>query len=199
MKNKQEVLDSINLLTSELFQNNVEILELWQSVENQKKLSTILGIKNKPLNSIKRNKSSYLFFCQETRPLILTDFPSIKPNNIMVELGKRWSSLSYSEKQRFEEMAMVDKKRYQKSKDDFLKNTKTYDSISPYLRFCNDERISLKMKSENLSNKELNAELAIMWSEYKKNNPTYLREKYDYEEDAVPFKLTPSIPQNIKD
>ena len=76
-------------------------------------LGTKLKIKKQrdPLKP-KRGKSSFLFFCDEHRPIIRKDHPSYSMSQVMKELGLLWSkcenkenyvSLSNNDRDRYEE------------------------------------------------------------------------------------------------
>jgi len=178
MRSKQDILDALNkLVISEI----PDAKTYWEDQDFQKKISTTLGIKSKS-NDLKRNKSSYLFFCQEMRPKILIENPNIKPNQIMIMLGEKWAMLSSDERQKYNDMALEDKRRYTTTKE-FNKKNKPV-KISAYLQFCADERPSLKLKYPDLPTKMITSKLGSMWNDYKKNNPKYLKTKYGYNLDC---------------
>jgi len=69
----------------------------------------------------KKNKSSYMFFCEEERKKIKEDRPELGNKDIVVELGVRWKQLKEDEsrKDEFDEytkLAEKDKERYLKEK-----------------------------------------------------------------------------------
>lgn len=204
MKSKKELLDDLNnLVKSDICPLVPDIQKIWEDHEFQKKFAGIIGVKPKDINNgPKRNKSSYLFFCQEIRPSIVAEVPNIKPNQVMVCLGKKWSELPISDRSKYDELAVEDRKRYLASKEATKKLNKPI-KISTYLKFCADERQSLKQQFPELSTKDITAKLGTMWNDYKKNNPQYLKTKYGYEpfvkeaESLQTSKLTPSIPSNI--
>jgi high mobility group protein B3 len=66
----------------------------------------------------KRPMSAYLYFCQESREAVKTEFPEMKGKEVTSELGKRWSALSESEKKPYEQKHETDKKRYENEKED---------------------------------------------------------------------------------
>lgn len=95
-----------------------------------KKNSEIKKVKKEKVEGApKKNKSSYLFFCEEERPKILKEKPDISYQNIMSELGVRWKSLdvNHPDKVRFDELALKDKERYKTEKQEF-DNNKSADS-----------------------------------------------------------------------
>ncbi len=106
--------------------------------------------------------------------------PDIKPNQVMVHLGKKWSELPLEDRKKYDVMAVEDRKRYLASKEANKKLNKPV-KISAYLQFCADERQGLKLKFPDLTTKDITAKLGGMWNDYKKNNPQYLKSKYGYE------------------
>jgi hypothetical protein len=182
MKSKKELMDALNkLVITEICSIFPDIQRVWEDQEFQKKFATTIGVKPKDvLNGPKRNKSSYLFFCQEIRPSIVSETPDIKPNQVMVHLGKKWSELPLEERKKYDVMATEDRKRYLASKEANKKLNKPI-KISTYLQFCADERQGLKLKHPDLTTKDITAKLGGMWNDYKKNNPQYLKSKYGYE------------------
>ena len=76
----------------------------------------------KPLkDGIKKNKSSYMFFCTEEREKIKQDKPHLGNKDIVVELGIRWKILKEDEGRKehldyYTKLAEQDKERYIKEK-----------------------------------------------------------------------------------
>jgi len=65
----------------------------------------------------KKNKSSYMFFCEEERKKIKEDRPELGNKDIVVELGVRWKELKEDESRKDEldeytKLAEKDKERY---------------------------------------------------------------------------------------
>jgi hypothetical protein len=67
-------------------------------------------ISNSNGEEIKKPKSAYLFFCVEERENVKND--GFESGEILVELGKRWTELTNSEKEKYVKMAEEDKQRY---------------------------------------------------------------------------------------
>ncbi|GHV49403.1 hypothetical protein AGMMS49579_00910 [Spirochaetia bacterium] len=169
-----------------------EIKLAWEDLKFQKKIGNIIGVKISEQDELKRNKSSYLIFCCTVRPNIVNKNPTMKPNEIMVCLGKLWSCISCEDKLKYEKLALEDKQRYQALKDANKKNKPT--KISAYIKFCTDERTKLKAQYPCLSTKDITAKLGSLWNELKEKNPGYLKEKYNYEEHK---KFSNTIPDSI--
>lgn len=197
MKTKKELLELLNnLVITELSTQCPEIQNFWEQPEFQKKFALTLGLKIKDIvNAPKRNKSSYLFFCQELRSTIVKDNPGIKPNQVMVILGERWSKLTEDEKKVYNEQAAVDKQRYLNIKEN-NKSSKPI-RISSYLKFCANERPLLKQQYPDLSTKEITAKLSTLWNDLKLNNVEYLKTKYGYEQRGDEVHMVSSIPVSV--
>jgi hypothetical protein len=73
---------------------------------------------------IVKNKSAYILFCLDERPVVKKDNPDIKNRDILVELGKRWKlhkdeGTDGSERfKSYQVRAEEDKKRYLSEKGD---------------------------------------------------------------------------------
>lgn len=63
-------------------------------------------------NAPKRARGSFVFFTFEQRPKIMAENPDIKFVELGTIMGERWRALSPEEKQRYEEMANMDKIRF---------------------------------------------------------------------------------------
>jgi high mobility group protein B2 len=61
----------------------------------------------------KRASGAYVFFTNEMRPKVLTEYPGIKFVELGKVLGERWRALTPEEKKRYEDMASDDKVRFQ--------------------------------------------------------------------------------------
>jgi len=61
----------------------------------------------------KRASGAYVFFTNEMRPKVLTEYPGIKFVDLGKVLGERWRALTPEEKKRYEDMAAEDKMRFQ--------------------------------------------------------------------------------------
>jgi hypothetical protein len=70
--------------------------------------------------AIKKNKSSYMFFCADNRQAVKDECPDLNNKQIITELGARWKKLKEageSEKLKgYETLAAQDKDRYLKEK-----------------------------------------------------------------------------------
>jgi hypothetical protein len=61
----------------------------------------------------KRARGPYVFFTLDERPRILLEFPDMKFTDLGHVMGQRWRALPAEEKKKYEELANVDKKRFQ--------------------------------------------------------------------------------------
>jgi len=186
-KNKKILLQNLNTLVLETIfsikENEEEITvaelkKLWESHDFQKKVaSEIFGIKGKNLTpGPKRNKSAYMFFCQDMRQKIVEDNPDCKPHQIMSLLGSKWRELTTKQKSKYYEQASEDRERYLDMKELEKRRNKTPSKLSSYFLFCEDERPIVKKEFPNIKTKKVTAECGKRWNDLKINDP----EKYKY-------------------
>lgn len=188
-KTKLTLMSNINSFISDFLQQHPALLDKWLSLETQKKLGTLIGLKPREvIQGPQRNISAYLFFCDSKRKEILDKNPGIKPNKVMVIFGEQWRALSEEERKPFIEKAIVDRERYAKyleSRQIQKRNVKP----SVYNMFCTDERLVLKETHPHLTNSEIRHILGTRWKTIKETNPDLLREKYGFViKESVPKK-----------
>ena len=58
----------------------------------------------------KRAKTSFLYFCDEERPKVMSEHPELKLGQVMKELGKRWKAVT--DKSKYDLLHKKDKERY---------------------------------------------------------------------------------------
>ena len=71
--------------------------------------------KTKDKDAPKKNKSAYMFFCDDERSVIKQELPDLNNKEVLVELGSRWSKLKEQNPDKvkvFEDLASKDKERY---------------------------------------------------------------------------------------
>lgn len=168
----------LNTLSNSLSTDQVTIART--SIESkQGELQNILNKqttkKIKDVNAPKRGKSSYIFFCMDSREKIQTKNPDMSAKDIIKELGNAWRTLNDTQKEKYVKLAENDKKRYTGEISDytppanFLSKKKVKSSgpkrgLSAYIFFCNEQRNPVKEKNPTLSNKELTSELGKRWN-----------------------------------
>jgi len=67
----------------------------------------------------KKPRTSYMYFCQDLRPKIISQNPSIKFGTVTEMIAKEWQKQTPETKKPFEELARIDKERYAKEKEQF--------------------------------------------------------------------------------
>jgi len=181
-KSKKILLQNLNILVLDgllsIKENSVEVSVVevrkqWESPDFQRKIaSEVFGIKSKNLTpGPKRNKSAYMFFCQDMRQKIVLDNPDCKPHQIMSLLGCKWRELTTKQKSKYYEQAAEDKERYLDMKELEKRRNKTPSKLSSYFLFCEDERPLVKKEFPSLSTKKVTAECGKRWNELKVNDP----------------------------
>lgn len=192
-KSKKILLQNLNILILDTIlstkedNDDVSVVELrkqWESSEFQKKIAVeVFGIKSKNLMpGPKRNKSAYMFFCQDMRQKIVADNADCKPHQIMSLLGSKWRELTTKQKSKYYEQAADDKERYLDMKELDKRRNKTPSKLSSYFLFCEDERPIVKKEFPTMKTKKVTAECGKRWNDLKINDP----EKYkNYVEKAA--------------
>jgi hypothetical protein len=155
-----------------------DLRKQWESTEFQKKIAVeVFGIKSKNLlPGPKRNKSAYMFFCQDMRQKIVNENPECKPHQIMSLLGSKWRELTTKQKSKYYEQAAEDKERYLDMKELEKRRNKTPSKLSSYFLFCEDERPLVKKEFPQMKTKKVTAECGKRWNDLKVNDP----EKYKF-------------------
>ena len=155
-----------------------EVRKQWESPDFQRKIAVeVFGIKSKNLTpGPKRNKSAYMFFCQDMRQKIVNDNPGCKPHQIMSLLGSKWRELTTKQKSKYYEQAVEDKERYLDMKELEKRRNKTPSKLSSYFLFCEDERPIVKKEFPQMKTKKVTAECGRRWNQLKINDP----ERYKY-------------------
>jgi hypothetical protein len=178
-KNKKVQLQRLNnVILEALFSEEhkdlgfVELKKHWESNDFQKKVAfEVFGIKGKNLNpGPKRNKSAYMFFCQDARQKVVQENPECKPHEIMSLLGSKWRELTTKQKTKYYEQASEDKERYLDMKELEKRRNKTPNKLSSYFLFCEEERPVIKKEFPDMSTKKVTAECGKRWNELKINN-----------------------------
>lgn len=152
----------------------IELRKRWESSDFQKKMAVeVFGIKSKTLTpGPKRNKSAYMFFCQDMRPKIVADNPNCKPHEVMSLLGCKWrEDLTMKQKCKYYEQAAEDKERYLDMKEVEKRRNKAPCKLSSYFLFCEDERPIVKKEFPNMKTKKVTAECGKRWNDIKINDP----------------------------
>jgi len=64
----------------------------------------------------KRGKSAFIFFASEIRSKLIIQNPNMDFAEVARELGRMWQTLKKTDRKKYEDMAVKDKKRYDKEK-----------------------------------------------------------------------------------
>jgi hypothetical protein len=145
-------------------------------------------------NAPKRNKSSYLLFCEERREHIKKNNPDISATQIIRILGADWKTVSASDKARFEAMALKDKSRFEAEMKvyvpptDLETRTKPKKAMNSYNFFYNETRRLVASENPALSTTEITREVGNRWQKLSET------EKARYTKMASDAKLGHSTP-----
>ena len=99
----------------------------------------------KPKNAIKRPPSAYLVFCGETRPILKSENPDMKPQDIIKNIALQWRELQ--DKTKYVNIAADKKNEYTLLKDQHGQNNNQGDDDVPAPKQTRKTRQSRKPKS----------------------------------------------------
>lgn len=155
-----------------------DILEAWQSEENQARLIDMVKLrmpvpepvkprKAKDPNAPKRPRSAYIYYSGEKRLEMKAANPEMKTTEIAVELGKKWTALSERKKKPYLEKAAEDKKRYDAEMAEYkpTKPTGPKRPLTSYMLFSQEKRPEVKAANPDMKNTEIVKELGRMWKD----------------------------------
>jgi hypothetical protein len=140
--------------------------------------------------------SGYNLFCREERPKVVEEFPDLTPQNVMKEMGARWSALKESDPDAAEEF----NNRAPKSP----KTAKAPTRTRGYTLFCKAQRPILTKNDPEAKGPEINSQLGEDWAELgedgqKKFKAEAKEENADFEERLAEFNeahdIDPSTPK----
>jgi structure-specific recognition protein 1 len=78
--------------------------------------------KQKDPEQPKRARGSFVFFTFDERPNVMAENPGIKFVEMGTLLGEKWRNLPPEEKQRYEDMALEDKQRFNREMEEYSAN-----------------------------------------------------------------------------
>ena len=167
-------------ILAEFVRNNMTVKVASKKTDKKSK-------KKKDPDAPKKNCSSYIFFCKDTRDSVKEDNPDFKGTEVTKELGRMWRELDEEGKAPFVEKAKADKVRYSKEMEGYTpseefsagesegkgKKGKTKKARKPgpkkasssYLFFCKEQRSKVKTSYPDMDAKDVTRELGRMWKE----------------------------------
>lgn len=102
------------------------IAEVWKSVTDKSTYITQSEAdraryyremeKYEPPYKIKRPRSSYAFYMKDMRSSIAEKFPNKTPRELMSNVAESWKASATSVREKYKQMALNDKKRYEDEK-----------------------------------------------------------------------------------
>lgn len=184
----------INLLTPHFDEDELDTIKN-ALTEGNDELSAVIGKsastglkRQKDPLAPKRGKSSYIFFCVDTREKIKKANPDFEAKELIRELGRVWrEETSDKEKEKYAKQSAADKERYAEEIKDYEppadlgfvtprgKGAKKPRKAGPkrgltsYIFFCKDMRPKLKEESPDMATKDVTAELGKRWRELSEN------------------------------
>lgn len=107
-----------------ILKNRIDKIEIQIKNENNSKQNKIKKIKDP--NAPIKNISSYLHFSKEFRSKYLKDNHENKPKEIVKKIAEEWNKIKDDpkKKKKYDDVAIKDKKRYDKEIDEYRKKQK---------------------------------------------------------------------------
>jgi hypothetical protein len=175
----------LDVVVAQLETTKSDIIELFENSSKPKKTKKPTVKKEKKKDEVvKKPLSSYMLFCKDRRGVITSENVGITPQNVSKKLGEAWKSLSDNEKAVYIKKSSEEKSRYEETTgltnvkkensetsetSKTSKTSKTSDpieekkSLSPYIRFCNEKRPSVKESHPEMDGKTIIKTLGAMW------------------------------------
>mmetsp|Transcript_67850 Transcript_67850/g.75954 ORF Transcript_67850/g.75954 Transcript_67850/m.75954 type:complete len:416 (+) Transcript_67850:84-1331(+) len=123
---KQEKKEAMELLKTVRDANTAISTEVAKSSATMDDMSVISDItttktkkKKKDPNAPKGPTSSYLFFCNGNRAAIKLQMPEATYKELLTEVGRQWKDLTEKNKEKYTNMASLDKARYVKEMEKY--------------------------------------------------------------------------------
>jgi hypothetical protein len=163
-----------NIIRKAMADNQDQLVSLLKANMPVQKITSLKKVKDP--NAPKRGKSSYIYFCVETREDIKESNPDMSAKDIIKELGRVWrEDVTDKEKSRYTKMSAIDKVRYQREMKDYTpppgagkvsqKKAGPKRGLTAYIFFCKNHRAVLKEEQPDLPTKEVTKELGKCWRE----------------------------------
>ena len=132
---------------------------------------------------IKRPTSSYFIFMKEKREQIKADNPDLNTANLAKKMAEEWKSLDAETKKKWEDLAQVDKDRYEKEKEAAgihkkPEYTGPKKPLTAFFIYQGEQRSKIKELHPTLSNVDVIRKMSEEWKELKED------EKKKYEDMA---------------
>jgi hypothetical protein len=178
-------------------ETQAQFMELVKSMTPKLETKTVKKAKKKKdPDAPKKNKSSYIFYCSDVRAVITKENPGLKSKEIVSEMGRQWRETSDKDKQKYIDLASIDKERYiddmktyeppvdgesdneAKRKTKTKTKTKTKKKKDPnapkknknsYIFYCVESRSQTKTDNPDMTPKEIITEMGTNWRELSVN------------------------------
>ena len=190
--------DKIELLASENENKNVTLENIFKTFSKVEKY--ILKDIKKNMKKPKRPKSAYIYFSRDKREEVKHNNPKFTPKEIIKELSKQWRLAKETNSIKiYENMARIDKERYNKekksnlSKNKFNNLAKPVKSRNSYICFCNTMKTIVKKENPEFTSTDIIKELRKKWKIVKNSDEIDIyidmanKDKIRYEEEMKEY------------
>ena len=141
----------------------------------------------------KKNKSAFLMFSNDMRPIVKQSNKQLGQNQIMKQLATLWREITHEQKTKYEIMAQEDKDRYLREKRDFLtanplaiignrtKKNHVHKPRSSYALFMSEKFSHVKDVYPHLETGEIVSKVAKEWRSLTQQQKAVYKQKADEE------------------
>jgi len=181
----------------QLYYNELDNLSLTSPVE-ETKLMTPVNKKDKP----KRNRSAFIIFSSEMRPIIKAEGKQkLNSNEMMVKLADLWKGLKEEERKKYYEMAEKEKVRYLLELNEFYqthpfdviqnktKNNHVKKPCSAYGLFLKETKKVVKVERPDLKMADVLKIVAERWKVLDEKTRKIYQEQAKAEKEVVKAKI----------
>ena len=113
----QHLKDS-NSSDAQVLMNESTVAEIQNQLVDTSLVKRCLPTK-KDKNAPRRNKSAYMFWCEDNLNAVKEEFPDYKMGEVAKELGARWKKVKSKDRAPYQKKATADKKRFQTETKDY--------------------------------------------------------------------------------
>jgi hypothetical protein len=190
----------------QLYYNELDNLSLTSPAE-ETKLMTTVNKKDKP----KRNRSAFIIFSSEMRPLIKSEEKQkLNSNEMMVKLADLWKGLNEEERKKYYDMAEKEKVRYLLELNEFYqthpfdviqnktKNNHVKKPCSAYGLFLKETKKVVKVEKPDLKMADVLKIVAERWKVLDDKTRKIYQEQAKAEKEVVKAKINENTSEDDK-
>eukprot|EP00357_Protocruzia_adherens_P022439 CAMPEP_0114994314 /NCGR_PEP_ID=MMETSP0216-20121206/13053_1 /TAXON_ID=223996 /ORGANISM="Protocruzia adherens, Strain Boccale" /LENGTH=377 /DNA_ID=CAMNT_0002358127 /DNA_START=103 /DNA_END=1236 /DNA_ORIENTATION=- len=158
----------------------------------------------------KRGLSAYMIFGKEIRQEVIETMPEAPVTEVMKEIGKRWGLLPDEEKEKYNELAAEDKKRYEEEKKNYTgplsippkkKNQepqKPKRGLSAYMLYAKEVRDKVCGEFPELKTPDIMREIGRRWNNLDDEDKKTYQEQAEIDKERYKREQSEFLQEQIK-